>query len=194
MVPAAELPLTSAPYSAAPAPVLVRERLRACMDAHYDALWRALRRFGVPSAHVEDAAQQVFIVLANHLDQVKEGSERAYLYGTAVRVASDLRKRMARSREIASAAPMEDHPAPGLDAEHLLDVQRARKALDGVLAEMPMELRTVFVLYEFEELTMAEIAASLEIPPGTVASRLRRARAQFTAAVEALRVGSGRRP
>jgi len=45
---------------------------------------------------------------------------------------------------------------------------------------MPIELRAVFVLSEIEELTMAEIAVLMAIPPGTVASRLRRARVQFS--------------
>ena len=50
--------------------------------------------------------------------------------------------------------------------------------LQRVLNELPI-LQAVFVLYELEELTMAEIATTLELPPGTVASRLRRSRDQF---------------
>jgi RNA polymerase sigma-70 factor (ECF subfamily) len=48
---------------------------------------------------------------------------------------------------------------------------------------MDLDLRTVFILYEVEEMTMAEIATVLQIPPGTVASRLRRAREDFLARV-----------
>jgi RNA polymerase sigma-70 factor (ECF subfamily) len=44
---------------------------------------------------------------------------------------------------------------------------------------LSLELRAVFVLYELEDFTMAEIARTLELPPGTVASRLRRARETF---------------
>jgi hypothetical protein len=51
--------------------------------------------------------------------------------------------------------------------------------LDSALGELAPELRTVFVLFELEERTMAEIAELLQIPSGTVASRLRRAREQF---------------
>jgi RNA polymerase sigma-70 factor (ECF subfamily) len=51
---------------------------------------------------------------------------------------------------------------------------------------MNTDLRTVFVLYEFEEMSMAEIAISLRIPQGTVASRLRRARADFRERVHRL--------
>jgi RNA polymerase sigma-70 factor (ECF subfamily) len=48
-----------------------------------------------------------------------------------------------------------------------------------VLDEMDLEPRTVFVLFEIEELTLAEIAELLEVPLGTVSSRLRRARVDF---------------
>ena len=51
---------------------------------------------------------------------------------------------------------------------------------------MDESLRVVFVLYEFEEMNMSEIADVLEIPRGTVASRLRRARAEFRERVAAL--------
>jgi RNA polymerase sigma-70 factor (ECF subfamily) len=51
--------------------------------------------------------------------------------------------------------------------------------LDAILSSMPVELCTVFVLFELEELTMAEIAQLLDLAPGTVASRLRRARERF---------------
>ncbi len=52
---------------------------------------------------------------------------------------------------------------------------------------MPMEARSVFVLFELEELTVTEIARVLEVPIGTVSSRLRRARELFRAAALRLR-------
>jgi RNA polymerase sigma-70 factor (ECF subfamily) len=61
----------------------------------------------------------------------------------------------------------------------LLDERRRLELLDGLLARLPEDLAEVFVLFELEELTMAEIARLLDLPPGTVASRLRRARERF---------------
>jgi RNA polymerase sigma-70 factor (ECF subfamily) len=57
-----------------------------------------------------------------------------------------------------------------------------RQLLDGVLDRMDESLRVVFVLYEFEEMNMSEIADVLEIPRGTVASRLRRPGRSFASA------------
>jgi RNA polymerase sigma-70 factor (ECF subfamily) len=69
--------------------------------------------------------------------------------------------------------------SPELDPEALAEKQRLRAVLQRVLNQLPMELRAVFVLYELEELTMVEIAKTLHLPPGTVASRLRRSRELF---------------
>jgi RNA polymerase sigma-70 factor (ECF subfamily) len=71
-------------------------------------------------------------------------------------------------------------PVPSPEA--LVDQSRARELLDAMLGELPEELRTIFILYELEELEMKDIAELLELPRGTVASRLRRARAMFAAA------------
>ena len=58
----------------------------------------------------------------------------------------------------------------------MADQKRARELLDTVLERLPTDLRTVFVLFEIEGLSQDEVALSLDVPKGTVASRLRRAR------------------
>ena len=60
---------------------------------------------------------------------------------------------------------------------------RARALLAHVMADMPEDLREVFVLFEIEEISIQDIATTLEIPIGTVGSRLRRARQAFQQAV-----------
>ena len=84
-----------------------------------------------------------------------------------------------------------DVPDGAANPEELMDQRRARALLDQVLGDMPMDLRAVFVLFELEEMTMMEIATLSDIPPGTVASRLRRARHVFQKAVQKL---TARRP
>lgn len=144
----------------------------------FDFTWRSLRRLGVPQAEVDDCTQQVFLVAARKLDDIQPGSERAYLFSTALRVASDARRRRTRRREVneEDAAEALD-PAP--DPEQVADQRRARALLDEVLDEMPLDLRVPFVLFELEEMPTAEIAALLDVPVGTAASRLRRAREEF---------------
>jgi RNA polymerase sigma-70 factor (ECF subfamily) len=157
-------------------------RLRALVDAHFDFVWRSLRRLGVPAPDVDDCAQQVFWVTARKLADVEAGSERAFLFSTAWRVAADARRARTRRREVNDddTTEAEDH---GPDPEQLADQRRARAVLDEVLDAMPIDLRAPFVLFELEELPTAEIATLLDLPIGTVASRLRRAREEFRSMV-----------
>jgi RNA polymerase sigma-70 factor (ECF subfamily) len=168
-------------------------RLRAAIAAHYEVVWRTLRRLGVEERSVEDAAQQVLIVLARRLDDVRPGAERAFMLASAARVAADARKKVRRAREELGDEAAAGRPGVGPTVDELLDQGRARDLLDVVLGELPDELRSVFVLFELEELTMATIAETLGIPAGTVASRLRRARELFEASAARL-ARDGRKP
>jgi RNA polymerase sigma-70 factor (ECF subfamily) len=153
-------------------------RLRQIVSDHFEVLWRFLRRLGIAEHDADDAVQEVVLVVARKLDQVEIGSERSFLLSTAVRVASTFRRTLRNRREVDDAGLVE-LPSNDLDPETLAEKQRLRIVLQSVLDQLPMELRAVFVLYELEELTMAEIAQTLGLPPGTVASRLRRSRELF---------------
>lgn len=150
-------------------------RLRRMIDEHYEFIWRSVRRVGIRSDMVEDAVQQVFLVAARKITAIADGSEKSFLFGTALRVASDTRKRAHVRREIATDS-LDDEPDRAPGADELVDQRRARSMLDRVLAEMDLDLRTVLVLYELEEMSTPAIAELLGIPLGTAASRLRRAR------------------
>ena len=161
-------------------------RLRLIVENHYDFIWRMLRRFGVPSQATEDAAQEVFLVAARKVDRIKPGSERAFLFGTAMRVAAELRRHHARKREVSEPEHIEGL-ASNENPEHHLSRRQARALLDEVLAAMADDLRQAFVLFELEELEIKEIAELVGIPIGTVGSRLRRARKEFTTIAGRLR-------
>jgi RNA polymerase sigma-70 factor (ECF subfamily) len=167
------------------------QRVRALVDAYYEFVWRALRRLGVLDGDVDDATQSVFLVAAGKVDSIRKDSERSFLFQTALRVAADHRKRHLRRREVPEAdvgEPTDDGPRP----DDLLDMKMARRTLDGILESMPLEVRAVFTLFEFDQMTLTEIAALLSVPRGTVASRLRRAKAIFhERAARASRLASG---
>ncbi|MEY4548714.1 MAG: hypothetical protein RL685_4909 [Pseudomonadota bacterium] len=179
----AELPASvpPAPTQNAPDP----QRFDDLVHTEVDFVWRLLRRVGLSRPDADDAAQQVFLVASRRLPQLAAGKERSFLYGTAVRIAANLRRGLRRRRE----SPEEELPAmPSDDAEQpdeLLERRRARAFLDELLAQLPEELRRVLVLAEIEQLTLAAIAELEQIPAGTAASRLRRAREAFRRLLEA---------
>jgi RNA polymerase sigma-70 factor, ECF subfamily len=157
-------------------------RLTRVAQEHLDFVWRCLRRFGVPAADADDAAQQVFLVAADKLSEVPVESERAFLFATAARIAANARRSIRRRQsayDSFSQAPEE----PSASQDELSDQLRARALLDQVMADMPDDLREVFVLFEIEEISIQDIATTLDIPIGTVGSRLRRARQAFQQAV-----------
>ena len=168
-------------------------RLRRLFDAHFSWVWRFLRRLGVPEPQADDAAQQTFCVLAERLPELEPGKEKSFLAGTALRVASNYRRSARRRREVLDAQSLEFAVDARDDPEQAAERRSELALLDRALDQLPGELRAAFVLFEIENHSMLEVAELLAIPRGTVASRLRRAREQFQAAVHALQGGSSDR-
>ncbi len=160
----------------------ITEAVQELARSHFAEVWRFLRRLGLPEADADDAAQEVFAVACIRFDSIEPGRERAFLYGCALNLVAKWRAAQQRPVQPTLTGDLEavdraDEDVPSID--ELVDRQKARALLDAVLDGMPSELRTVFVLFEFEEQSSHEIANLLGIPRGTVASRLRRAREDF---------------
>ena len=161
--------------------------LRALFTAHYGSIWRLLRRLGVRSAQLDDATQEVFWVAARRSGDIQAGSEHSFLYGVALRVASQEVKKQRASVPLADLETIPTIRDLGPSPEEQLAHQQARELLDEVLDALPPELRIVFVLFELEGLEVREIAALQEVPVGTASSRLRRAREEFSAIAKRVR-------
>lgn len=167
-------------------------RLKLIVDRHFELASRIIRNLGIADCDVDDLLQQAFSITADRLEDIEAGKERAFLIQTAIHLAASARRARALSREtLTDELPdvSDGKPSP----EELSDHARALRVLDGVLRGMDLELRPVFVLYEIEEMTMAEIATVLQLPAGTVASRLRRAREDFLARVQRWRAATARK-
>ncbi|MEO7109783.1 MAG: sigma-70 family RNA polymerase sigma factor [Polyangiaceae bacterium] len=154
-------------------------RLRALVIEHYDFVWRSLRRLGIADAAAEDATQKVLMVLSQRLSQIRPGTEKGFLYSTALHVAQHERRSFARKKEDANDDAVSAAVSRAPDPAEQLDAAQRRALLDEALDSLPIDFRAVFVLFEMEELTMIQISELLELPPGTIASRLRRARELF---------------
>ncbi len=174
-------------HAVGPSAPVADQRLVDLVRNQHRAVWRALRRLGVPTPLLDDATQEVFIVASRKLDFIDRDSMRPFLYGTALRIAANFR----RSRQARQLDALEDTATnpwqPHQDAEQLVHQKQLRELLDQILDKMSDDLREIFVLFELEKLTRVEISELLGLPAGTIASRLRRAREQFEDACEKLR-------
>jgi RNA polymerase sigma-70 factor (ECF subfamily) len=166
-------------------------RLQALAVENFQFIWRSLRRLGVPPDMVDDATQQVFVIASRRIADIEAGRERAFLFMTAVRVASEARRARARSAGSADARDVEEIVDSALLPDELATQHEERKLLDTVLGALPEKLRTVFLLFELEEMSSVEIAQLLGVPVGTVASRLRLARGHFHKSAERARSALG---
>ena len=159
------------------------------VSEHGSFVARTLRNLGVPARELDDCVQRVYIVADRRLNDIRPGCERAFLFRSAAHIAAHARRSLARKREVLEEEPR-PLKAPPLQPDELAERKQLRGLLDSVLSCPGEELRSVFVLHTFEEMTMGEIAELLELPPGTVASRLRRARTVFRERIEALKEGA----
>ena len=147
---------------------------------------RLLRRLGVRTADVEDAFQEVFVIVHRKLGALeKPSSMRAWVYGICIRVAAKYRRRRSSAREVAEDAA-DEQIDPTTPVEHL-DAKRAREVLVTILDQLDDDKRSVFVLFELEERPMAEVAQIVGCPVQTAYTRLRAAREEVAEAVRRYR-------
>lgn len=153
----------------------------ALYHEHFGFVWRTLGRFGVAPAALEDATQDVFVVVHRRFGAWETGgSVRAWLHGVAKRVAAKHRRGHERHERKVAALPVPAKPQQLDDRVADRDqLERIARAIDGLAPAR----RQVYVLAELEGLRAPEIAAALNCNLNTVYSRLRRARADINAAL-----------
>ena len=152
-------------------------------STHFQFVWRVLRGMGVPPGLVDDAAQEVFVVVLRRLPEFDgRHSVKTWLFQIALRVASNQRRSLRRrgSREELD----ESMAAPGPGPDEATASRRALADVMEILDTLDEPLRVVLVLSQFEQMTAPEIGELLGLKVNTVSSRLRRAREAFAARLE----------
>jgi RNA polymerase sigma-70 factor (ECF subfamily) len=151
------------------------EDFRELFRAHVAFVWRVLRRYGVPERELEDACQEVFLVVHRRLPEFEGRSTlRTWIYAIAVRTAATTRRKARLGRELLNESVPE--PTWESDPGEGVDLMRQLTWVEQALAELPAEQREVFALYELERLTIAEVGAALGVPESTALYRLHGAR------------------
>jgi RNA polymerase sigma-70 factor (ECF subfamily) len=162
----------------------VRLDFRTIFELEMAYVMRTLRRLSVAPADVEDLAHEVFIAAHGQLHRYDTSRPlRPWLFGFAFNIASHYRRKAKRETPLVEPDELRD----GGDApDALLEKERKRRLVLVALDGIELSRRAVFVLHELDGFTCDEIAKTLEIPVGTVYSRLRLAREDFASAVRRL--------
>ena len=162
--------------------------------SHFDYVWASLRRLGVRTEDAQDVAQKVFVATHLKLPEFERRSTiRTWLFRVCLHAASQYRRSAPIRREVAtSPAEMDDlwDRQESIDEaghEHSEAQERVAVA-EALLNKLPEPQRLVFVLFELEEMSGAQIAKLLGISLGTVRSRLRLARERFSRGAKRLSI------
>ena len=156
--------------------------------AHFRLVWRTLGRLGVREADLMDVTQNVFIVVHRQLAGFEGRAElTTWLFSICRLVAKDyLRSAPIRREVVVDVREISRHGGNGDAPLQHLDSQDLSQLLESILNKIPEKLRDVFVMFELDELSGDEIARLLNVPVGTVRSRLRLAREAFQREVKRL--------
>jgi len=147
--------------------------LDALLRRHASMIHAVCRRVLANPDDALDASQNAMIAIARRIGTFDRRAKfTTWCYRVATNAALDEARRRGRR-----PAPMEIVPEPRTDGVHVDDAVADRLDVDAALARLSPEHRAAVALRDLVGLDYAEIAAVLEIPPGTVRSRIARGRA-----------------
>jgi RNA polymerase sigma-70 factor (ECF subfamily) len=145
---------------------------------------RIIRQLGVPRHEIEDAVQEVFVVLHRRLDDIEDrAGVRAWLHTASVRVCQNRRRAYARRSRYwgeSFGSKIDDmHDPSGRSPDEQAGSNETADTILSAVERLSHKKREVFMLAAIERFTLLEIAERVHISPNTAASRLRAARSEI---------------
>jgi RNA polymerase sigma-70 factor (ECF subfamily) len=154
-----------------------RHDVQRLVDEHYVALYRYAYRLAGRAVDAEDLTQEAFCKAQLHLGQLRDpGRARSWLF-CILRNVYLHKLRAAKNQPCVSLTDLNDLPERPPVSLPLVEPERLQEALN----ELPEGFRTPLILYYFEDFSYRDIAEQMELPLGTVMSRLARAKAHLRA-------------
>ena len=155
------------------------ERFRAVMLPHLDAAYGFARWLTRDPVVAQDVAQEAMLRALRYFHAFRGEEARPWLLRIVRNTWSDLRQRRGMADQ--TLDEIEDRPAEGPDPEQSALVGDRRRHIASALAALSPDAREILVLREIEDLSYKHIASVLDLPVGTVMSRLARAREKLAA-------------
>lgn len=173
---------SGSPSAPEPRRAVAEGEFQSLFETFAPKVWGTLRRLGVAESDIEDVCQEVFMVVYRKLGDFEgRSSVSTWIYSICVRTASDYRRRAHRRKEVTVSSPPEQSaPDPALRE---VELRELRAILDEALDTLEPDWRAIFVLYEYEDLSMREVAEAVGCPLQTAYSRYKSARNKVLQAV-----------
>lgn len=163
-------------------------------ERYFDFVWRNARRMGVREEDVDDAVQEVFLVVHRRFESFEgRSSIETWLFSILVNVVQHFRRARARHLNRVDALTLlgEVTTRAVSGPDHLTTQRQEAEILNRLLDELDDDKRAAFVLVELEERSVPEVAKLLDQNVNTVYSRVRAARLELERAIARLHVESG---
>jgi len=162
----------------------MEEGLDACqltelVEQHYQLLYRFAYRLSGSAADAEDLTQQTFLSAQKNLHQLRETE---YAKSWLLTIVRNTFLKSIRGRKNSPTISLEKVQDPAVIPQEEPDFDQTE--LQNALNELPVDFRVPLVLFYFDDFSYKEIAAQLELPIGTIMSRLARAKSQLKALLE----------
>jgi RNA polymerase sigma-70 factor, ECF subfamily len=185
------------PAAATPAGVDAMDP-RQLFDSHLAFVWRNLRRLGVPESLIDDATQDVFLVVYRRWDTFSpaRSTVETWLFGIALRVARNYRRSQQRHWWLLPTADRKafrETPTLADGPAEILAKREAAVVLEQALATLDEGKRAVFLLVDVEQLSVPQASLALGINTNTAYWRLRKARLAFRRTLAQLRAKESHR-
>ena len=154
--------------------------VRTIYREHARFVWLSLQRLGIHPSDLDDIAQDVFMIVHRRLDTFDRRARiSTWLFGICMRVAANYRRRRRWTREVLSGGIEDERPSAQAAADDILVRREQRELAERALNRLEVAKRATFVMFEIESLSCNEIAELMNVPVGTVYSRLHSARRQL---------------
>ncbi|HXU05897.1 MAG TPA: sigma-70 family RNA polymerase sigma factor [Polyangia bacterium] len=154
--------------------------VRTIYREHARFVWLSLQRLGIHPSDLDDIAQDVFMIVHRRLDTFDRRARiSTWLFGICMRVAANYRRRRRWTREVLSGGIEDERPSALAAADDILVRREQRELAERALNRLEVAKRATFVMFEIESLSCNEIAELMNVPVGTVYSRLHSARRQL---------------
>jgi RNA polymerase sigma-70 factor (ECF subfamily) len=149
---------------------------------NFEFVWRCLRALGVATSALDDAAQEVFLVVHRRMSEFRGDSAlRTWLYAIVRNVASNQRRGQRRHDGVALLDA--EHPSVTAGPQEELEDREAAAFVQSFVATISEKKRDVFVLALLEGMSIPEVAETLSVPLNTTYTRLRDVRLEFQRAL-----------
>ena len=145
------------------------------IDAHGEAVYKFCRSLTYSAEDADDLFQETFLRAFEH--SVNDiDFPQGFLFSTALYIWKKWKTKYARRNRIAPVVPLDDTIPSGSDVEASVIVQEEARIVREAVDSLPEKFKIPIILHYTMDMSIQDIALTMEIPEGTVKSRLHKAR------------------